>query len=421
MAAAAGSNQFGDLQNTVGNLNGFFKDLYADKLHTVIPEGFYLLKNLNFSEKERLGNMFNCPVITGLENGLTYASSIEDAFALNGASAGKTQNAQVKGAPIVIQGTLGYLAAARAANGKSAFMDATKYLVASLMKSLSKAIELTILYGQSGLATIGSVSGAVITVSAASWATGIWIGCEGMKLDIYSSAGVLRNGASTPVTIVSVDLDAHTITTDTTLSSISAVATDIVFPYHAKTKQAQGIVSILSQTSGSLFGIDQTANSIFKGSSYDAGGAALSFNKIVSAAAVVAAKGKEGKLTVLLSPKTWANINSDQAALRKYDASYSESEAKNGVKAIKFYSQTGEIELIPYIYMKEGMALMLSLEDFSRVGSTDITFNRPGMGNQQFFRDLDQSAGYELRALSDQAVFTTSPAHSLIISNIVNS
>lgn len=421
MAAAAGSNQFGDLQNTVGNLNGFFKDLYADKLHTVIPEGFFCLKNISFSEKERLGNMFNCPVITGLENGLTYASSIEDAFTLNGASAGKTQNAQVKGAPIVIQGTLGYLAAARAANGKSAFMDATKYLVASLMKSLSKAIELTIVYGQSGLATIGSVSGAVITVSAASWATGIWIGCEGMKLDIYSSVGVLRNGASTPVTIVTVDLDAHTITTDTTLSSISAVATDVLFPYHAKNKQAQGIVSILSQTSGSLFGIDQTANSIFKGSSYDAANGALSFNKIVAAAAVVAAKGKEGKLTVLLSPKTWANINSDQAALRKYDATYSDSEAKNGSRNIKFFSQTGEIELVPYIYMKEGMALMLSLEDFSRIGSTDITFNRPGMGNQQFFRDLDQSAGYELRALSDQAIFVTAPSHSLIINNIVNS
>jgi hypothetical protein len=55
-----------------------------------------------------------------------------------------------------------------------------------------------------------------------------------------------------------------------------------------------------------------------------------------------------------------------------------------------------------------------------RIGSSDLTFKRPGQGDE-FFRDLENSAAYELRLYTDQAIFCMAPGRSLMISGIVNS
>ena len=65
----AANNTFGDAANTVGNLNGLFKEVYANQISDLIPEGYVLLKKVKFSESEKLGNFFNCPVILNGEHG----------------------------------------------------------------------------------------------------------------------------------------------------------------------------------------------------------------------------------------------------------------------------------------------------------------------------------------------------------------
>ena len=72
------------------------------------------------------------------------------------------------------------------------------------------------------------------------------------------------------------------------------------------------------------------------------------------------------------------------------------------------------------LYIKEGYAFGLSLEEWMRVGSSDITFKRPGQG-EDFFRDLENSAGYEMRLYTDQALFCMAPGKNVILSGIVNS
>jgi hypothetical protein len=54
-----------------------------------------------------------------------------------------------------------------------------------------------------------------------------------------------------------------------------------------------------------------------------------------------------------------------------------------------------------------------------RVGSSDVTFKRPGQG-EEFFRDLENAAAYELRLYTDQAVFCMSPGKNVILTGIVN-
>ena len=80
----ATSNTFGTPNNTVGTLNGFFKETYAEKLGELIPDGVKLLNKIKFMSKDKQpGNLYHQPVILGLEHGVTFAGSDEDAFNLN--------------------------------------------------------------------------------------------------------------------------------------------------------------------------------------------------------------------------------------------------------------------------------------------------------------------------------------------------
>ena len=54
------SNTFSTPDNTIGNLNGLFKETYADKLKDLIPEGLKLIKDIKFMSKDKQpGNLFH--------------------------------------------------------------------------------------------------------------------------------------------------------------------------------------------------------------------------------------------------------------------------------------------------------------------------------------------------------------------------
>lgn len=403
--------------NTLSTLNGFFKEAYADKLGELIPDGVKLLNKIKFMSKDKQpGNLYHQPVILGMEHGVTFASSDEDAFNLNPPVAGVIRDAQVKGNPVVMRSLLGYVSASRAAlGGQKAFMDATKFLVANMLRSMAKKLEIEMLYGQMGYGVVGSVSSLVITISTAEWAPGIWAGAEGMPIEIRDTTGATSRGTAV---ISAVDMDARTITVNA--MPAGTVATDVIWHQGAYGNEFPGVHKILSTSSGSLFNINVGSYNLWKGNTYSASSGALSFAKLNQAAARAVEKGLDSKLLALVNPRGWANMLSDQAALRKYDASYSPSELKNGSQSIKFYSQNGEIEIEPSIYVKEGYAFLISLDEWMRVGSTDLTFKRPGQG-EEFFRDVENSAAYELRLYSDQALFCAAPGRNVLISSIVNS
>lgn len=61
---------------------------------------------------------------------VTYASSSDDAFALNDAVAGVIANAQLRGSALVLRSVMGYKAASSSSSqGPRAFEAATKFLV----------------------------------------------------------------------------------------------------------------------------------------------------------------------------------------------------------------------------------------------------------------------------------------------------
>lgn len=400
--------------NKYQDMNALFKEVYADKVKELIPDGVKILNMIDFMSKDKQpGNSYHQPVVLGLEHGITFASSDEDAFNLRPAISGVIKDATIKGNSALLRGLIGINAVSRSQGSKQAFMDATKYVVGNMLRSMTKKLEAEMLYGQMGYATVASVSSAEITITTAEWAPGLWAGAEKMPVEVRDSTGSTSRGEAK---VKSVDMDLRKVTLESIIPGITAG--DVLWHGGAYGNEFPGIHKILTQSSGTLFGINVGDFNLFKGNSYAVGGA-LSFTKIVSAAARAVEKGQEGRLLCLVNPRGWANLNNDQAALRQYDSSYSSERAKNGSRSLVFFSQNGEIEIQPSIYVKEGYAYLLDLSEWARVGSSDVTFNRPGQG-EQFFKDSENAAAYELRLYTDQALFCAAPGKNVILTGIVN-
>lgn len=410
------NNVFSTPDGLIGNLNGLFKEVYAKKLKELIPDGVKLMNKVKFSEGKNLGNLYHQPVVLGLEHGITFAESAEDAFNLQPAISGQIKDAQVRGSSAVLRSVLGYNAASRSVSSEGAFMEATKFLVSNMLRSMAKKIEIEMLYGQVGYATVASGGGTTaLVITTSEWAPGIWAGSEKMPIEIRDVTGATVRGNSQ---VAAVNMDTRTVTTDNAIAGV--IAGDVIWHLGAYGNEFVGIHKILTTTTGTLFNINVVSYNLFQGNQYSAASGALSFAKMNLATSRGVEKGLEGKLSAFVNPRAWANMLSDQAALRRYDSSYSNKKLDNGSQALEFYAQNGAVEIIPSIYVKEGYAYLLSMDEWSRVGSSDITFNRPGQGDR-FFKDCENLAGYELRCYTDQAIFCAAPGRQIIITGIVNS
>lgn len=406
--------------NTFQSLNANFKEAYADKLKNLVPENVKLMNMIKFASKDKQpGNLYHQPVILQQEHGITFATSDDDAVNLNAAVAGAIKDATIRGNVAVLRSNLGYAAASRAAQGGAkAFEDATKYLVANMLRSMAKKLEIEMLYGQVGYGTVaaGGVSANTVVVATAEWAPGIWSGAEGMPIEIRDVAGTTSRGE---FVITAVDMELRKLTLSASAATAGVVATDVIWHKGAHGKEFAGVHKILTQTTGTLFGIDVAAYNLFKGNEYPAGSAPISFGKLNKAATRGVEKGQDGKLVCLVNPRGWADMLNDQAALRKFDSSYSKKKMENGAEALEYSSQNGLIEIHASTFVKEGYAYLLSIEDFSRIGSSDVTFKRPGR-EDEFFMDRPDSMAYEMRLFTDQAIFNSAPGHSTLISGISN-
>lgn len=413
----AGENVFSNAANTVGNLNGLFKQVYGDSLEDLIPDGVKLMNMIKFNNKAKTGDLYNQPVILGMEHGVTFAASDEDAFTLNDAVQGAIKNATVRGNALVLRSRLGYKALSASQGDKAAFEDASKYLVANMLRSITKKLEIELLYGQKGYATVASVSTTTITIPASEWAPGIWAGAEGMPIDIYDAAGTTLRLATT---VVSVSFINKTITLAASASGAGVIATDVIYHKGAFSKEFIGIHKILEDQTGTLFGIDRSAYALFRGNTYSVGGDELSFDHLNIAISRAVEKGLDTKVVVMVNPRTWADLLTEQAALVRRDSSYSSKSFSQGSQGLVFHSQNGEMEIVPSIYIKEGYSYILETSSWMRVGSQDVSFKRPGHGDGEYFRELENAAGFELRCYTDQALFTSLPSHNVLITGIVN-
>lgn len=411
--------------NTVATLDGHFKEVYASKIRDLVPEGMKMLKLAEFSAAEKLlGNLYHQPVVLGLEHGFTYGGSAGEAFLLNAAVASPNRDAQVKGHELVLVSAISVGAASRSISSKAAFEQETKRLVQNMLKSTQIRMEIQLMYGQSGIAKVAIVAGNLLTICASEWAAGIWSGSKNAALEIRSQAGVLRGTCN----VVKPDLKNQTVEVDAMPVGVSGnvdsenAAADVVYFKGAYNKEFAGLHKIITN-SGTIFNIDAAEFDLFKGNvvnvgTSEAAKAFISFEKVEEAIALCMEKGlTEEDVVALVNPKHWNKLMTEQAAKRQYDSSYSSEKMENGSKSLVFYGQNGKIEIHASLFVKEGFAYIFPPAELERIGSSDITFERPGFPGK-FFREMESANGYELRAYSDQALFTSSPGKMAVLKYI---
>lgn len=425
------------MPTSITDLDGLFKIVYGDSVEKLVPESAELVKAISFSEEEKIGKKFHQPVSLSFEHGVSYGAPAAGAFTLRSAISMKMQEAQVDGYQMVLRSQMDYETAAKAAaGGAKAFKKATQMQVENMMESATKRLELDILYGQSGIGVADSSANTsstvtVIQLTTASWATGIWSGMENAAIQFWkqSDGSLVSSGTDAVFTISAVNVADKKLTVTGTATGISALDTalglgdcDIYFDTARSSasvwNQMVGLDKIITNT-GTLFNISATDYNLWRANSYSVGSTALTLGKILNALAVPVGRGLNEKVTVYLNDKTWANVASDQAALRKYDSSYSSEKSSNGSRSITFHSQNGEIELKPYNCVKEGEAYALPIKRLKRIGAQDISFSSLG-DSGKIFRELEDAAGFEYRLYSNQSVFCPTPAKLLKFTGIVN-
>lgn len=341
----------------------------------------------------------------------TYGGADGDAFSLEAPSKANVQKARIRGHEMVLRSAASIKNILTQGDDKGSFKRHLAFLTANMMKSMYHRLEIQLMYGQAGLGIIDSVSSPSIVIEQYEWAPAIWNGSEGSVIEIYDSTGVTNRGSAT---IVSVNQETFTVTLNALPGG--TVATDVVYWKGAKSTEFLGLHAIAT-TSGSLFGIDNSVYNLFKSNIQNVGtdattnAAVLSFEDVQRGVAKAMTKGLgEDEMTVIVNPKTWANLLTEQAALKSYDSSYSKTQVETGSQTIKFYSQNGLLKIVASNFCKEGYAYAICEKDMMRVGASEVSFKDPVTGEDKYFRHLEGHHGVEMRAYTDQALFCSAPA-----------
>lgn len=412
---------------TQTTLTGLFKDVYEDKIVNLVPESSVLQKRIKFVENDkREGRLLHQPVLLALPTGMTFGVG---AVALVTPVASTMGDAQIAGAGMTLADRITYDVAAKAASGGvRAFVEATELIVDALTQSMSKFIEIELMWGSSAHGTLGETTvhtGAttigVLTIDLAEWSAGIWSGMENINIDAYN-AGVLVNTLA-PLVVTSVNVSTRVVTVSGNATDVAAINTANgtalqLFPYLAFGQEMQGYYNILANT-GTIFNINAGTYALWQSNTYSVLSTALNFGKVQSGIALGTARGLMEDVTVFVNPKTYSNLITSQAGARRYDSSYKKAELENGTESLCFYGPNGKIEIVGHIFMKEGYAFALPLKRCQRTGATDLTFTLPGMPGE-FFLQLPGYTAYELRCYTLQAAFLNSPAKAILFTLIVN-
>ncbi len=434
--------------NNQSTLVGMFKQVYGDNFIDAWGYVARLSKRIKFiTPSQRNGDGWNVPVDMQFEHGFSYApagttnsGTTNSTTAYVPASAGQSRNAVVSPFQINGRAQVSYEAIARSMGaGPKAFEEATRRVVKRLSLAAVKRLEIALLHGQKGIATIetaaatGGGAGAftkVLTISAASWSAGLFAGFKGASVDVYDTTlATKRNTNATSASnlkITAIDTVNRQITLtsshSTNADANAIVATDVIFFETASaTSEMPGLDVISRATTGTVNGIDAAANELWQGNLVTSSVGVPTFGKLLEYASVTADYNNALGLLVNVHPKAFEILNTDQAALREYDVSYKGEKAKNGFQALEFASQIGPLEVLANPFEKQGLIHAFVPDESIRAGSSDIGFidrGRDGNGAEKLIMEVADSTGSEMRCYTGQSLFIEQPRHTFCAAGV---
>jgi hypothetical protein len=412
-------------------LAGNFKEVYGD-LHNVIPDTAKLMKMIPYKPKAKIGNEYVEAVKLTHEHGVTYSQSDNNAGALVTLTTPvplTLLDAKVTSSAMLLRAQIGYDAFARAEGGdKVAFKDASELVVEDLLESITKRLEISLLYGSSPTGVGGipqngftnTTTAFTIVLSPAQWATGVWVGSENAHIDVYH--GSTKMDPTADMIITAIDVDNYTISGTMNAADAGTLTTYVG-------SNADAFIVFSGSYGNEMIGLDAAVLSastlwniantyaLWKANVYSSSSANLTMGKLQSAIQKAVQKGLDGDVNVVVNPATWATLNTDIAALRRFVEDSTEGEL--GVESIKYLYSGGKMDIVSYNLVKEGECFILPKKGVNRIGAADIGFKLPGGDNG--FLHVPDRMGYEFRLFSSQAFFTPFVAKLVKVTNIVNS
>jgi hypothetical protein len=392
--------------NTPTTIASRLKEVYADGPSVIVPSCNELVgKRLEFKADLANGADTAFDIQLSGEQGFTTG---QGEVTLLGAVAQTSAKATVQGWSVILQSNVSYDAITRAKTSKQAFVNfQNKKYIPSAESFRTRQELLAMGYGRQGLAVVTSNASGVLTITPGSWCSAMLLTMVGAKLEVFTAITGGSQHDTGDLVLSSVSTTNKTITLTGTTASI--VAGDIVFLKGHRGNTMYGILDLAKNTSGSIYGISAASFDLWAGNQYDVGTSALSLGKISLASALAADKGCNEKLTCFVPNKAFQSLVNDQSALREYGANYSGKKAENGFESILFHGATGQIEILPYMFMKEGEFVLFCEKYTYLIGSEEMT-NVIGNGGDIFF-DLEAVGTKQMRWFADFTVMSDRPGY----------
>lgn len=415
--------------NDQTQLLGLFKETYGEKVIDTFAFVAPLSKEIDFVAQDALpGNKYHQPEDLQLEHGFTHAAagSLPSGSGYLSPSAGKMEDAQAEGIQIFGRARVSYEAISRSAQtGKRAFEQATKRVVKRLGMAHLKRHEAQLLHGGRGWGTVsanpGNGASRTMVISDESWSAGLWAGMKGATLDIWAANyGSKQNAAA--VTISSIDPATKSIVGAFTGAdqTLNIAGMHLFLETGAPTSEMAGIDrwSRVDSATGTWFNISSTYE-LWQGNIYSTVTGIPSFSKVLEASSMAVPYGiLSGGLTVVTPIRAFEVLNSDQAALRKYDSNYKHSVGVNGFQALEFNGQMGTLRILSHPLQKDGLIHIYCPAEAARVGSSDITFiQRHGTSEKLILESSDAPSG-EMRTYSNAQLFIEQPRHVVVMAGL---
>lgn len=427
------------IETTGSSLDNMLKEQYLSKgLADVRPDFTVLMSTVPFvGGSEKAGSELVWPVVTSREHGFTALGQLGSNVDLAAATRARTAQAKVVSYPFMGRTQIDNVSISRAKQGPQAFVNALEYKISNLQDSFVILNEQELLYGGSGLGKVatGGVSGTLTTVGATGtltldeqeFADHVWIGCEDMQLEIAANKAKLK--------VTAYDIDARTLAVEVVSvpgGVVNVAAGDLLHRSGFLGNVGPGLQTIFSQTSGTLLGIAQASNPLWRVNQYScavspATTGQLSFEKVADAVARAVGRGLAEKLTLHVHPRVFASMMPDFNTIKTGASNFksriftTSSEVKkleHGVYGITFIVGSVEVVLVANPFIKVGHAFGIADGELMRCGSSDITYKIPGEEQEKYFHRLPDVAGLELRVFSDQALFSVTLNKHLHIKDI---
>ena len=395
--------------NTLSSLNEAFKYVQDSKLKN-LTSNFAIIQDLvPMKENDKLGRKFLMPVALTFELGFTVGDGT--VYALNDAVAAVYDEIEVDPTPVSLRTRVSQSAANRWKDSKKAVINNVALRAGQMKKSLQKFAEIEILHGRTGIATLTGVSDdasgtCVCTVSDATWASGIFAGMVGAKLDAYTST--TKQNSTGDLTISAVDHDAKTVTVTGANADTAAIDANSVLYFKGAYGAGQHGIKTQLDNASTLFGIDASSYDLWKAVEHSVSGALTMPQILKGQAKCVNRGGLDEDVILFLSPTNFEGLNADLSALVDMDPKVSKGEI--GFSSITYKGQAGKIHIVSHPYMMDGDAFSIPKSCMRRVGATDIDFMQDEGG--RYWRSLDVSgyAGYQCTGHYEFQVIITEPA-----------